>query len=118
MIFTSFVFVEFFAVLLIVLALCRTRVQRQFVILLASVIFYGSWNPKYLLLLATPSVIDYFSAIRMNATEDSRNRKFWLLCSIVSNLGLLGYFKYANFFVQNFARLSGREMPVLHILLP
>jgi alginate O-acetyltransferase complex protein AlgI len=118
MVFTSFIFVEFFLVVVVVLAVCRTRWQRQFAILLASIVFYGYWNPWYLFLLATPSVIDYFCALRISETEEVRRRKFWLTFSVVSNLGLLGYFKYANFFVHNFAVLMGRDVPVFHILLP
>jgi len=118
MVFTSFVFVKFFLIVLAVLAICRTRWQRQFAILLASVVFYGYWNPYYLFLLATPSVIDYVCALFISETEDPSRRKLWLMCSVASNLGLLGYFKYANFFAQNFARLAGRDISALNILLP
>ncbi|HEY6337129.1 MAG TPA: MBOAT family protein, partial [Candidatus Sulfotelmatobacter sp.] len=118
MVFTSFVFVKFFLIVLAVLAVCRTRWQRQLAILLASIAFYGYWNAWYLFLLATPSVIDYVCALRISEAEDPGQRKFWLIFSIVSNLGLLGYFKYANFFVHNFGKLAGRDVPVLHILLP
>ena len=118
MVFTSLVFVKFFFLVLVALAICRTRWQRQLAILLASMVFYGYWNVRYLLLLATPSVIDYFCALRISGTEDPKRRKFWLVLSIVSNLGLLGYFKYANFFLQSFGKLFGRDVTVLHILLP
>jgi alginate O-acetyltransferase complex protein AlgI len=118
MVFTSFTFVEFFLVVLVALALCRTRWQRQLAILLGSVVFYGYWNAWYLFLLATPSVIDYFCALRISETQVDARRKFWLRFSIVSNLGLLGYFKYTNFFVQSFAELLGRDLHVMHILLP
>src|SRR4029077_8920370 len=111
MVFTSFVFVKFFLIVLAALAICRTRWQRQLAILLASIVFYGYWNRWYLLLLAAPSVIDYVCALRISETEDTARRKFWLVCSVVSNLGLLGYFKYANFFAQNFAKLAGKEIP-------
>jgi alginate O-acetyltransferase complex protein AlgI len=118
MVFTSLIFVKFFLIVLALLALCRTRWQRQLAILLASVVFYGYWNAWYLFLLATPSVIDYFCALRIREAEDAARRKLWLVFSIASNLGLLGYFKYANFFAQNFATLMGRDAPVFHILLP
>jgi alginate O-acetyltransferase complex protein AlgI len=118
MVFTSFVFVKFFLVVLAVLALCRTRWQRQLAILLASIVFYGYWSPWYLLLLATPSVIDYFCALFISETEDAGRRRLWLTVSVVSNLGLLGYFKYANFLLQNFDKLTGRDVQTLNILLP
>jgi alginate O-acetyltransferase complex protein AlgI len=119
MVFTSFIFVKFFLVVLAVLAICRTRWQRQLAILLSSIVFYGYWNAWYLFLLATPSVIDYFCALRISERDDAKRRKRWLILSIASNLGLLGYFKYANFFVESFGKLLvGHDVPVLHILLP
>jgi alginate O-acetyltransferase complex protein AlgI len=118
MVFTSFTFVEFFLIVLAVLAVCRTRWQRQLAVLLASILFYGYWNAWYLLLLATPSVIDYFCALRISQAAEEGRRKFWLAFSVVSNLGLLGYFKYANFFAQSFGKLAGKDIPALHILLP
>jgi|tagenome__1003787_1003787.scaffolds.fasta_scaffold20965676_2 alginate O-acetyltransferase complex protein AlgI len=118
MVFTSLTFIEFFVVVLIVLALCRTRWQRQLAILLSSIFFYGYWNSWYLFLLATPSVIDYYCALRISETQVDKRRRLWLTVSVVSNLGLLGYFKYANFFVHSFGQLFGRDVPVLHILLP
>jgi alginate O-acetyltransferase complex protein AlgI len=118
MVFTSFTFVKFFLIVLVVIALCRTRWQRQLAILLSSIFFYGYWNPWYLFLLATPSVIDYFCALRIGAATTPGRRKFWMIFSIASNLGLLGYFKYAGFFVENFGKLVGRDLPALHILLP
>jgi hypothetical protein len=60
MVFTSFAFIKSFLIVGVVLAVCRTRWQRQLAILVASVVFYGYWNAWYLFLLATPSVIDYF----------------------------------------------------------
>ncbi len=72
MVFTSVTFVEFFLVVLLALAVCRTRWQRQLAILLGSIVFYGYWNAWYLFLLATPSVIDYFCALRISETEDER----------------------------------------------
>ena len=118
MVFTSFVFVKFFIAVLVLLALCRNRGQRQFTILCASIVFYGYWKVQYLLLLATPSVIDYICASRISAATDQRHRKAWLFFSIASNLGLLAYFKYTNFFVQSAARLIGHDWPMINILLP
>jgi alginate O-acetyltransferase complex protein AlgI len=117
-IFTSWAFVLFLAVVLIGLRLAPNRTVRQALLLLASCYFYAYWNPRYLLLLLTPSAIDYFVAIRLEENDDPRIRKRWLLFSLITNLGLLGYFKYADFFVQSFADLLGVETRHLHILLP
>ncbi len=118
MVFTSWAFVVFLAIVLIVLAFARRRASRQFFILISSVIFYGYWNKWYLLLLATPSVIDYVCASHIAATNNHKQKKAWLIASLISNLGLLGYFKYCNFFLANIGRILGREIPALDILLP
>lgn len=118
MVFTSFAFIIFFGVVILVLALCQTRWQRQLSILAASIFFYGYWNEWYLLLLATPSVIDYWCALRIDGAQQQRERRCWLIFSVVSNLGLLGYFKYTNFFLQSIAKVVGIDLPLLHVVLP
>jgi alginate O-acetyltransferase complex protein AlgI len=116
--FTSWVFFRFFVVVLIGLRLMPTRTARQGLLLVASAVFYAYWNPWYLILLATPSVIDYVCAIRIEDSDDERVRRRWLIASIVTNLGLLAYFKYANFFLETIGALTSHRVPHLDILLP
>ena len=118
MVFTSWAFVAFLAVVLAGIRLLPSRRPRQVLILVASCYFYAYWNAAYLVLLATPSLIDYACALRIDAASDPAVRKRWLLVSIATNLGLLGYFKYANFFLDNVALLVGREVPHLDVVLP
>ncbi len=87
-------------------------------LLVGSIVFYAAWKPPYLLVLATPAVIDYFCARRIEAATDPRVRRRWLLLSLVTNLGLLGYFKYTNFFIDAFAALLGVAAHHLAIVLP
>jgi len=117
-VFTSWAFVVFLAVVLLGLRLAPNRTARQALLLLASCYFYAYWDPRYLLLLLTPSAIDYYAALKIEASEDPKVRKQWLVFSLVTNLGLLGYFKYADFFVQQFSTLLGMEPRHLNILLP
>lgn len=70
---------------------------RWMLLLLASCVFYMAFIPKYLLVLAFSISIDYIAGIQIERTS-GRARKAWLWCSIVLNLGLLGVFKYYNFF--------------------
>ena len=116
--FTSWDFVAFLAVVLVGLRLAPNRTWRQALLLVASCYFYAYWNPHYLLLLLTPSAIDYVAAIRIEESQDLKVRKRWLLFSLITNLGLLGYFKYADFFVQQFSALLGVQTRHLDILLP
>lgn len=118
MVFTSWPFFIFLAVVLAALAFAPSRTFRQLVILLASIFFYGFWNKYYLALLATPSVIDYYCAKFIEHSSAESRRKFWLCASLVTNLGLLGYFKYANFFLANIASLTGGNYAPLNIILP
>jgi len=118
MVFTSLAFLKFFLVVLFALYVLPTRTLKQLAILVASCYFYAYWNPIYLLLLATPSLIDYFCSICIEDSSDPRVRKGWLLVSLVTNLGLLGYFKYTNFFAENISELLGLPARHFDIVLP
>lgn len=73
---------------------------RRLLITLASCLFYAAWDWRYMFLLLLISGIDFVAAAAIAATSHPGRRKAWLLFSLVSNLGLLGYFKYANFFLE------------------
>lgn len=116
--FTSWEFARLFAIVLVGLWLLPTRTQRQLLILAASAIFYSKQNPWYLLLLATPIVVDYTCGLRISEREDRSARRRWLVLSVATNLGLLAYFKYAGFFTANVAALTGLPLRPLEIFLP
>jgi len=119
-IFHSLDFVVFFVC---VVALYWRLPQRgqNVLLLVASYLFYGYVHPWFLILIATSTVIDYCAARGMEAWPQHRRR--FLLLSVISNFGMLGFFKYFNFFVENVAAvlasigLSFSE-PTLRILLP
>jgi alginate O-acetyltransferase complex protein AlgI len=114
----SISFVTFFILVVLGLRLAPSRHFRQCLLLLASLWLYASWKPVYLLVLVTPIFIDYFCAIRIEENADAIVRRSWLAASLTSNLLLLAYFKYANFFLNNIAVLSGRAPKHLDIALP
>lgn len=118
MVFTSAPFVVFFLLVLTGLAIAPNRGARQFLILCSSIFFYAYWKPVFVLLLAAPSVIDYFCALRIEESPRFRVRRRWLLVSLISNLGLLAYFKYTNFFVSSVAALFGVAERHFEIVLP
>ena len=68
-----------------------------------STLFYGWWNWKFLGLIWFSTVVDFTAGKRIAASDDNRTRKKWLMSSIVVNLGLLGFFKYAMFANQSMA---------------
>ena len=118
MVFTSWVFVKFFIVVLLGLWVARTRRLRQLLLLLSSCFFYAYWKPSYLILLLTPSMIDYWCALKIEDSDDERVRKFWVKFSVTTNLALLAYFKYTNFFLENIHAFLGRRFEPLDIVLP
>ncbi len=71
-------------------------------LLIASYIFYGWWDWRFLSLIFFSSSVDYFVGIGLSKTDVKRKRKLLLSASIFVNLGLLGFFKYYNFFLDNF----------------
>jgi len=118
MIFTSWSFFWFFLAVVVGLRLLPSRRARQVFILLSSLFFYASWKAPYLLLLAAPSCIDYICALRIAAADTPRRRRAYLIVSIFSNLALLGYFKYTNFFLSTTCHIFGCSASPLEITLP
>jgi alginate O-acetyltransferase complex protein AlgI len=104
MLFTTW---NFWLFLLIVFAAfyLSPRRARRYVLLAASVYFYMSWNPRFVLLLFTLITVDYFAAQWIEARTD-KARHMALLLSLVANLGFLAYFKYANFLLSGLIRLD------------
>ncbi len=69
-----------------------------------------SWRKEFIILLLYSIVIDYFVSLKIEAAiPGSQKRKFWLLLSLVTNLGLLAYFKYTNFFFRSCKRSHSRR---------
>jgi alginate O-acetyltransferase complex protein AlgI len=98
------------------------RLQNAF-LLIASYVFYGWWDWRFLGLIFLSSMIDYLVGLALQKTQDPRFRKGWLALSLVSNLGMLGFFKYFNFFIDSFEtafQFFGQEVTFssIHIILP
>jgi D-alanyl-lipoteichoic acid acyltransferase DltB (MBOAT superfamily) len=97
--------------------------SQNILILVASYFFYGWWDYRFLALIAFSTLIDYFIGIKLEESEDRKMRQGLLALSIVVNIGFLGFFKYYNFFLDNFiTAFSFMGMPVqpntLNIILP
>lgn len=124
MLFNSLGFLVFFAVVLIFYYLLPLSwKQKKWMLLLASYIFYGLWNPPLILLLWISTAVDWTAGRRLSAVEGKAKRRFWLILSLCVNLGFLAFFKYGNFLLENFQyvlSLLGQEYqpPKWDILLP
>jgi alginate O-acetyltransferase complex protein AlgI len=80
----------------------RSLRAQNLLIVVASYLFYGWWDWRFLSLLLFSTVVDYYVGIGLNKRENPTNRKLLLCLSLFTNLGLLGVFKYYNFFIDNF----------------
>ncbi|HXV28408.1 MAG TPA: MBOAT family O-acyltransferase, partial [bacterium] len=122
MLFNSVQFFIFFGLVYSLYLVSRHRWQNR-ILLAASLIFYAAWDWRFLSLILLTVTTDYTVGLKIAGTEDPRKRKNYLLISLVSNLTILGFFKYFNFFIGNFEALL-RTMglpvstPALHIVLP
>jgi D-alanyl-lipoteichoic acid acyltransferase DltB (MBOAT superfamily) len=102
MLFHTWVFFIFFLIVYPVYLMVRKNNQLMNLwLMIASYIFYGWWNPYYLLLLFGTSAIDYCMVLFMQGSRWLKTRKLWLLISLVSNFGFLGFFKYSYFITEN-----------------
>lgn len=122
MLFNSFIFWAFFAVVIAVYWRLNHRGQ-NILLLAASYTFYGYWDWRFLSLILLSTAIDFVVAQKVDASEEPGRRKRWLLLSICTNLGLLGFFKYFGFFVNEFALVLeaagfNASIPTLNIILP
>jgi alginate O-acetyltransferase complex protein AlgI len=121
--FASRNFFIFLPLVLLVYHLLRTRSHKYRFLLAASWFFYMSWNPWFLWVILFTSAVDYAAGILIENAATPARRRAWLLVSIVSNLGFLGFFKYTNFFVTNSLALAaelGWAVPdwTVHVILP
>ena len=82
------------------------RVQ-NLLLLISSYVFYGWWDYRFLSLIFLSSVVDYFVGLKIYNSNDKKKKKFFLWSSILFNLGLLGFFKYFNFFIDSWINLIG-----------
>lgn len=125
MLFNSIEFFVFLPIVFILYWFITAKYLRaqNLLIAIASYIFYGWWDWRFLSLIAFSSVVDYTTGLLLNKTEAKSKRKFLLWISICVNLGFLGFFKYYNFFVQSLVdsfTLLGQplEISTLKIILP
>lgn len=122
MLFNSWVFVLFALVVYALYYFLPHRAQNR-MLLVASYVFYGAWDERFLLLLLLSTAVDYGLGLLLERTEDPAARKRLVTISVIVNLAILGFFKYFNFFIGSMETLLTRlGMPGtefrLHIVLP
>ena len=107
MLFNSIEFAVFLPIVFLIYWLCfKNDFRKQNLFLLfASYFFYGWWDWRLLFLLIFLSLFNYFVGIKIDASITPGHRKSWLITGLVINLGVLGFFKYFNFFIEGFVDL-------------
>ncbi|PYK39923.1 MAG: membrane-bound O-acyltransferase family protein [Verrucomicrobia bacterium] len=123
MLFNSLTFVVFFAVVVTAYWSVRSWNVRKNLLVVASYIFYGAWNPPFAALLFSTTAMDFWLGSRIAKAKGRHSRRMWLVASVCMNLSMLGFFKYGNFLLQNFQWLLAHfgviyQPPHLDILLP
>jgi alginate O-acetyltransferase complex protein AlgI len=122
MLFNSLTFVVFFVLVTSTYWTLRSWEARKNLLLVASYIFYGAWNPPFAALLFATTAMDFWLGAQI-ARAPATSRRGWLVASVTVNLSMLGFFKYGNFLLENFQWLLARvgvayQPPHLDIFLP
>jgi len=117
--------IYFLFLTLVVVIYWRLGWRRQNIFLLAAgYFFYGWWDWRFLLLMIGSTVLDYFIALRISEASPGTRRRTLLIVSLCINFGILGFFKYCNFFIDSFttllATLGAHNIPIalIRIILP
>ena len=123
MLFNSLTFVVFFVLVLALHHAPLGWTTKKTNLLIASYLFYAAWNPPFVILLWVSTVIDWHVAKRLFVEQAKNRRRALLAVSVIVNLGLLGYFKYGEFLLENFIALAAMvgveyQPPEWNIILP
>ncbi|HOY94454.1 MAG TPA: MBOAT family O-acyltransferase [Catalimonadaceae bacterium] len=118
MLFNSLEFPLFLAMVVMLFHLVNNNLFRQYLLLGASLFFYGYWKWSYLVLLLASSSIDYWAAIQIGQHEDQKKKRLFLLLSLAGNLSILLFFKYGKFLGESFFADDENLPAWLNVVLP
>ena len=118
MLFSSISFLYYFIPTVVVFYFISPKGLKNTVLLISSLFFYAWGEPKYLIFMLITIIQGYCFGLLIEKYHNDRWAKFFLTVSILISLGLLGYCKYADFFLTNFNAITGSSIPLLSIALP
>ena len=118
MLFSSIPFLFYFIPCVVILYFAVPKCLKNSVLLLSSLFFYGWGEPRYLLFMLISITQGYIFGLLIEKHRGKGRSKVFLTASVLFSLGLLGYCKYADFFIENFNALTGMSVPLLKIALP
>ena len=125
MLFNSFEFLIFLPIVFLLywFVFSKNKITQNVFLLIASYVFYSFWDWRFSFLLAFSTILDYSSGLIIDKAETIQRKKLWVRLSIITNIGLLCYFKYLNFFLDSFIKVFNSigihaDPYTLNIILP
>jgi len=118
MLFSSIPFLYYFLPAVLITYFLVPRKGKNAVLLAFSLVFYGWGEPKLLALMVFTIVMFFSCGLLIEGAKSAKGKKLWLTVSVVISLGLLGLFKYADFFIDSINAVTGLGIPLLRLALP
>ena len=118
MVFSSIPFLYYFLPFVVIIYFAVPKSVKNVVLLLSSLLFYAWGEPLYVFLMITTIAVNYALGLLIERFRGTMLSKAFLALSVVFCIGILGYFKYADFFISNFNRVTGLSVKLLKIALP
>lgn len=105
MVFNSYTFIAFFVAVFLYARFTASWTGKKTMLLLASYVFYAAWNPPFVVLIWLSTIVDWYISRGIAASSVQSRKRLLVVMSLAVNLGLLGYFKYGDFILDNFVVL-------------
>lgn len=118
MLFSSIVFLYYFLPIVLLLYLAAPKSMKNSVLLVCSLVFYAWGEPRYVLLMAGSILVGYVCGLQIEKYRGSKAGRVWVALSVLVSLGFLFYFKYVDFFLDSFAKVTGLPVKLLGVALP
>lgn len=118
MLFSSIPFLFYFLPIVLILYFAVPSKLKNFILLASSLVFYGWGEPKYVFLMIASIVMFFICGLLVEKAKTKPWKKVWLAVSVIASVALLGIFKYADFFIDNFNKMTGLNISLLKLALP
>ena len=118
MLFSSIEFLYYFLPVVLIGYFALPKKAKNVWLLAVSLVFYAWGEPKFVVLMVVSILLNYIWGLAIARSENQKWKKFFLVCSVITCLGLLGWFKYADFAVENVNALLGTAIPLPKVILP
>ena len=115
MLFSSITFIYYFLPALLLVYFIVPKKYKNLVLLIFSLIFYFLGEPKYIVILILSCLLNYYFGKKVSA---DKNKKLWLIISVIYNVGQLLIFKYTDFFIENINNVFNSSINYLYIVMP